>query len=145
MKRRDFREKNQPLVMIIPMIDIMLFLLVFFMLSTIYMVQTNTLPVNLPQSTTAKQDVRPNIVPITVLESGDVLFDKDTVANQQLAEKIHSAIELDKDTIFVLRGDKAARYESIVTVLDLLKKSGARRVSIATELNLPATTKTFNK
>ena len=61
MKRRDFREKTQPLVMIIPMIDIMLFLLVFFMISTIYMVQTNTLPVSLPQSSTAKQgpDNRP--------------------------------------------------------------------------------------
>ena len=108
MKRRDFREKNLPLVMIIPMIDIMLFLLVFFMLSTIYMVQTNTLPVSLPQSTAAGKETRPNVVPITVLASGDVLF--------------------------VLRGDKAARYESVVAVLDLLKKSGARRVSIATEL-----------
>ncbi|MBQ3451147.1 MAG: biopolymer transporter ExbD, partial [Selenomonadaceae bacterium] len=74
MRRRDFREKKEPLVMIIPMIDIMLFLLVFFMISTIYMVQTNTLPVNLPQSSTAKQETRPNIVPINVLESGDVLF-----------------------------------------------------------------------
>ena len=134
MRRRDFREKTQPLVMIIPMIDIMLFLLVFFMISTIYMVQTNTLPVSLPQSTTAKQETRPNIVPITVMESGDVLFDKDTVPNQQLAEKVHTALERDKDTIFVLRGDKAARYESVVAVLDLLKKSGARRVSLATEL-----------
>ncbi|MBR1645948.1 MAG: biopolymer transporter ExbD [Selenomonadaceae bacterium] len=134
MKRRDFREKTQPLVMIIPMIDIMLFLLVFFMLGTIYMVQTNTLPVSLPQSSTAKQETRPNVVPITVLESGDVLFDKDTVPNQQLGENIHAAIERDKDTIFVLRGDKSARYESVVAVLDLLKKSGAARVSIATEL-----------
>lgn len=134
MKHRDFREKTQPLVMIIPMIDIMLFLLVFFMISTIYMVQTNTLPVSLPQSTTAKQETRPNIVPITVLASGDVLFDKDTVPNQELAQKVHKALEFDKDTIFVLRGDKAARYESVVAVLDLLKKSGAYRVSIATEL-----------
>ena len=131
MKRRDFREKTQPLVMIIPMIDIMLFLLVFFMISTIYMVQTNTLPVSLPQSETAKQD---NVVPITVLETGDVLFDKDTVPNQELAEKVHKALEQDKDVIFVLRGDKAARYESVVAVLDLLKKSGANRVSIATEM-----------
>ena len=45
MKRRNFRENNQPLVMIIPMIDIMLFLLVFFMISTIYMVQTNNIQV----------------------------------------------------------------------------------------------------
>lgn len=134
MKRRDFREKTQPLVMIIPMIDIMLFLLVFFMLSTIYMVQTNTLPVSLPQSSSAKQETRPNVIPLTVLANGDVLFDKDSVPNQQLAEKVHKALEADKDAIFVLRGDKAARYESIVAVLDLLKKSGAKRVSIATEM-----------
>lgn len=134
MKRRDFREKKEPLVMIIPMIDIMLFLLVFFMISTIYMVQTNTLPVNLPQSSTAKQETRPNVIPITVLESGNVLFDKDSVPNQELAEKIHKALESDKDTIFVLRGDKFARYENVVAVLDLLKKSGAYRVSIATEM-----------
>ena len=134
MRRRDFREKTQPLVMIIPMIDIMLFLLVFFMISTIYMVQTNTLPVTLPQSSTANQETRPHVVPITVMSSGDVLFDKDNVPDQQLADKIQSALAADKNTIFVLRGDKSARYESVVAVLDLLKKSGANRVSIATEL-----------
>ena len=134
MRRRNFREKTQPLVMIIPMIDIMLFLLVFFMISTIYMVQTNTLPVNLPQTSSAAQETRPNIVPITVLASGEVLFDKDTAPDKKLAEKIHRALEEDKKTIFVLRGDKSARYESVVAVLDLLKKSGASRVSIATEL-----------
>ena len=134
MRRRDFREKTQPLVMIIPMIDFMLFLLVFFMISTIYMVQTNTLPVTLPQSSTANQETRPNVVPITVMSSGDVLFDKDNVPDQQLADKIQSALAADKNTIFVLRGDKSARYESVVAVLDLLKKSGANRVSIATEL-----------
>ena len=65
---------------------------VFFMISTIYMVQTNSLPVSLPQSSTAKQETRPNVVPITVLESDDVLFDKDTMSNQKLAEKVHSYV-----------------------------------------------------
>ena len=134
MRRRDFREKTQPLVMIIPMIDIMLFLLVFFMISTIYMVQTNTLPVSLPQAATAAKETRPNVVPITVLANGNVLFDKDAVPDNRLAEKIRAALAADEKVIFVLRGDKAARYESVVAVLDLLKKSGARRVSIATEL-----------
>ena len=134
MRRRDFREKTQPLVMIIPMIDIMLFLLIFFMLGTIYMVQTNTLPVSLPQSTSAAMETRPNVVPITVMANGEVLFDRDTVPNQQLSEKIRAALAQDKNAIFVLRGDKSARYESVVAVLDVLKKSGARRVSIATEL-----------
>ena len=134
MRRRDFREKTQPLVMIIPMIDIMLFLLIFFMLGTIYMVQTNTLPVSLPQSSSAGIETRPNVVPITVMANGEVLFDRDTVPNQQLSEKIRAALAQDKNAIFVLRGDKSARYESVVAVLDVLKKSGARRVSIATEL-----------
>ena len=134
MRRRDFREKNQPLVMIIPMIDIMLFLLVFFMLSTIYMVQTNALPVNLPHSSAARQETRPNVVSITVLESGDVLFDKEAVSAQQLGEKIDKALADDLNAIFVLRGDKSVRYEKVVAVLDVLRKSGAKKVSLATEL-----------
>ena len=69
-----------------------------------------------------------------MLESGEVLFDKDTVSSQKLGEKVHAAISADKDVISVLRGDKFARYESVVAVLDLLKKSGASRVSIATEI-----------
>ena len=134
MKRRDFREKNQPLVMIIPMIDIMLFLLVFFMLSTIYMVQTNTLQVALPHSSSSQKETRPNVVPITVLETGEIIFSDEKVTAEILAQKIYYELEADKDAIFVLRGDKSARYENIVAVLDLLKKSGAKKVSIATEL-----------
>ena len=53
--RRDYRVVKEPTVMIIPMIDIMLFLLVFFMISTIYMVQANTLPVNLPAAAAARR------------------------------------------------------------------------------------------
>ena len=134
MKRRDFREKGQPLVMIIPMIDIMLFLLIFFMISTIYMVQTNTLQVSLPQASSAKQDTRPNIVPITVMANGDVLYDKDTIPNQNLAQKVHDSLTADAETVFVLKGDKTTKYENVVAILDLLKKSGTRHVSIATEI-----------
>ena len=134
MQRRDFREKGQPLVMIIPMIDIMLFLLIFFMISTIYMVQTNTLQVSLPQASSAKQDTRPNIVLITVMANGDILYDKDTVPNQNLAQKVHDSLTADAETIFVLRGDRTTKYENVVAILDLLKRSGTRHVSIATEI-----------
>ncbi len=134
MRRREFREKNQPLVMIIPMIDIMLFLLVFFMISTIYMVQINTLQVNLPQSSNAKQDTRPNIIPITVNADGNILYDKDNVTNKELSEKIYNSLKENSETVFVIRGDKSAKYENVVAILDLLKKSGTRHVSIATEI-----------
>ena len=134
MRRRDFREKNFPSVMIIPMIDIMLFLLVFFMLSTIYMVQTNSFQVNLPQSASANPETRPNVIAVTVTESGDVLFDKDEIPNQDLAKKIRDALDADAETVFLLRGDKSTRYENVVAVLDVMKKSGVRHVSIAAEV-----------
>ena len=131
--RRDFRITKEPLVMIIPMIDIMLFLLVFFMISTIYMVQTNTIQVALPQAANAKMETRPNIVPITVTDKGDVLYDKDELPNEDIADKMQASLASGPDTVFVLRGDKKADYEAVVRVLDLLKRSGAKHVSIATE------------
>ena len=131
--RRDFRITKEPLVMIIPMIDIMLFLLVFFMISTIYMVQTNTIQVALPQAANAKMETRPNIVPITVTDKGDVLYDKDELPNEDIADKMQASLASDPDTVFVLRGDKKADYEAVVRGLELLKRSGAKHVSIATE------------
>lgn len=134
MRRRDFRENKQPLVMIIPMIDIMLFLLVFFMISTIFMAQTNTLQVTLPKAAGGNVETRPNVISITVTANGNVLYENDSVPNENLAQKVHATLESNAETVFLLRGDKSARYESVVAVLDLLKKSGARHVSIATEM-----------
>ena len=134
MKHRDFREKSQPLVMIIPMIDIMLFLLVFFMLSTIYMVQTNNFEVNLPQSEGTQQEIQPKVIAITVMKSGEILYEDTKILNKNLPQMINYALNEDSESIFVLYGDKETPYEKVVAVLELLKKSGVRHVSIATEI-----------
>ena len=131
MRRRDFREMKQPTVMIIPMIDIMLFLLVFFMLGTIYMVQTNSLQVTLPKAASGNVETRPNVISITVTADGNILYENEII-DENLAQKISATLESNSETVFLIRGDKSARYEDVVSVLDLLKKSGARHVSIAT-------------
>ena len=134
MRRRDFREEKQPLVMIIPMIDIMLFLLVFFMLSTIYMVQTNNFNVDLPQSEGEKQEVDPKVISITVDENGEVMYNDDKILLKNLPQLVSHALNEDNETVFVIYGDKNARYEKVVNVLELLKKTGVRHVSVATEI-----------
>lgn len=130
--RRNFHKMDEPKVMIIPMIDIMLFLLVFFMMATMYMVNTNTVQVNLPQAATAKMETKPNIVSITVTEDGKILFGEDTNPVTNLAASCREALEHDSDTAFVVRGDRKADYENVVAVFDALKSVGARRVSLAT-------------
>ena len=56
MQLRDIRNRKPPELNIIPMIDIMFFLLVFFMLSTMYMIDLKTIPVKLPKAASAASD-----------------------------------------------------------------------------------------
>ena len=74
MKLRNYRETKQPDLNIIPMIDIMFFLLVFFMLSTIYMVEQKTIPVNLPQATSAAIDNKTNFT-VTLKDDGSIYLE----------------------------------------------------------------------
>jgi len=132
MKLRSLRVENQPQLMIIPMIDIIFFLLVFFMMSTLYMVEQHTLPVNLPHAATAQQDVTKNVT-VTVQANGNVMFNQEEIPLHLLSKRV--ALELGKqsDPLFVLRGDKETAYGQIISVLDALKQAGARKVSVAVE------------
>ncbi|AIF49885.1 biopolymer transporter ExbD [Pelosinus sp. UFO1] len=132
MKLRSLRVENQPELMIIPMIDIIFFLLVFFMMSTLSMVQQQTIPVNLPQVTTAQQD-KPSSINITVLENSSVMFNQEEIPLTLLAKRVNLELGKQSDTVFILRGDKQAAYGQVVAVLDELKQAGAHRVTVAVE------------
>jgi biopolymer transport protein ExbD len=124
--------ENQPQLMIIPMIDIIFFLLVFFMMSTLYMVEQHTIPVNLPQASAAHQD-KPSSINITVLDTGSVMFNQEEIPLTLLAKRVNLELGKQPDPVFVLRGDKQAAYSQVVAVLDELKQAGAHRVAVAVE------------
>lgn len=132
MKLRNLRLDNQPQLMIIPMIDIIFFLLVFFMMSTLSMVEQRTIPVNLPQATASLQDMQHNTA-ITVMQDGNVMFDQETIPLTLLGKRAKTALLQQPENVFVLRADKQTEYEKVVAALDELKAAGARRISIATE------------
>jgi len=133
MKLRSLRVENQPQLMIIPMIDIIFFLLIFFMMSTLYMVEQHTIPINLPQATAAQQEMSRNIN-ITVAQDGRILFEQEEIPLSLLQKRIGIELAKQPDNVFVLRADKQAEYGKVVAVLDELKLSGARRVAVATDV-----------
>lgn len=133
MKLRSLRVESQPQLMIIPMIDIIFFLLVFFMISTLSMVEQHTIPVNLPQASAVQQDV-PRSINITVLQDGQVMFEQEQIPLSLLAKRVNIELMKQPDNSFVLRADKQAEYGKVIAVLDELKSAGARKVSVATEL-----------
>lgn len=132
MKLRSLRIETQPELMIIPMIDIIFFLLVFFMISTLSMVEQHTIPVNLPQATTVQQDI-PRSINVTVTQDGRTLFEQEDIPAALIAKRVSLELSKQPDQVFILRGDKQVEYGKVIAVLDELKQAGARRVSVATE------------
>ena len=105
------------------------------MLSTIYMVQTNNFQVTLPQTeNNQSQKTEKNLIKITVMANGEIIFEDEKVQKNQLAKKIFETLSADNKTVFVLLGDKLTRYEQVVNVLEVMKKSGIKHISIATEV-----------
>lgn len=135
MKLRDLRIDSKPQLMIIPMIDIIFFLLVFFMMSTLYMVEQRTIPVNLPQAAAAQSDMTRSIN-ITVLPDGRVMFEQEEIPLNLLERRVSLELQKQPESVFVLRGDKKVEYGNVIEVLDQMKQAGARRVAIAAELKV---------
>jgi biopolymer transport protein ExbD len=126
------RRKRQPKLMIIPMIDIIFFLLVFFMMSTLYMVDQQLIPVHLPQAQSAQTE-KPHSIAITVTAEGKILFDKEEIPLELLQKRTQIELHKQNDIVFILRSDKQVEYGKVVAALDELKLAGAQRISIATE------------
>ena len=133
MKLNKLRSQRSPQLMIIPMIDIIFFLLVFFMMSTLYMVEQNVLPVALPQVSTAMLD-QTKFVPITLTRQGQVMVDQEEIPRQLLTQRIKAELSRNPEAAFILRADRQIEYGTVIEILDELKKLGVQRVSVATEL-----------
>ena len=86
MRINSLKEDRKPLLMIIPMIDIIFFLLVFFMMSMLTMVTQKTIALNLPKATIAKVDTT-KTVPVSITEDGRLFLEQNLVSEEELARR----------------------------------------------------------
>lgn len=121
MKLRNYRETKQPDLNIIPMIDIMFFLLVFFMLSTMYMVEQKTIPVNLPQATSATIDNKTNFT-VTLKDDGSIYLEDQQTDIQTLLMQATKEQKNNPSFAIIIRADKDINYDKVVSFIDTLKK-----------------------
>ena len=131
MKLRNYRETKQPYLNIIPMIDIMFFLLVFFMLSTMYMVEQKTIPVNLPQATSAAIDNKTNFT-VTLKDDGSIYLEDQQTDIQTLLMQATKEQKNNPSFAIIIRADKDINYDKVVSFIDTLKKAGITRFGLAT-------------
>lgn len=131
MKLRNYRETKQPDLNIIPMIDIMFFFLVFFMLSTMYMVEQKTIPVNLPQATSAAIDNKTNFT-VTLKDDGSIYLEDQQTDIQTLLMQATKEQKNNPSFAIIIRADKDINYDKVVSFIDTLKKAGITRFGLAT-------------
>jgi biopolymer transport protein ExbD len=125
-----FGAESKPRIEIIPMIDIMMFLLVFFILSTLSMIQSSGLKMNLPQSSTATP-VESAKLTLGVNTDGALFVDSQPITEAELVARLKS-IQEEKKVDVIIMGDEGTAYQKIVKAMDVVRTAGVTSVALAT-------------
>ena len=132
MKRSSIGIQKEPSIMIIPMIDIVFFLLVFFMMSTLYMNTEEQIPLNLPKaSASSAKTIEP--VTISLTATHKMYINEREIMPDQLGNEIQGILSKESQQAFIVRASEDVPYKDVINILDHLKQSGAKFVSVATE------------
>ena len=132
MRRRTLGVKKEPTIMIIPMIDIVFFLLVFFMVGTLYMNTEQQIPLNLPStSTSTAKSIEPIIITLTT--SHKLYIDNREISADNLSQEVQDIVRTTPRQAFVSRASKDVYYNEVIALLDMLKVNGAKYISVATD------------
>jgi biopolymer transport protein ExbD len=116
---------------IIPLIDIMFFLLASFMMITLQMQIVRTVKANLPTATLANPSKKPDIVNVFVDRDGQVSVDQKMISFTELNTLLTNRFSMNTNLPVYITGAKDATHGSVVYVLDLVKRAGIQRVAIA--------------
>ena len=132
MKRSSVGIQKEPDIMIIPMIDIVFFLLVFFMVGTLYMNTEQQIPLNLPStSTSTAKSIEPIIITLTT--SHKLYIDNREISADNLSQEVQDIVRTTPRQAFVIRASKDVYYNEVIALLDMLKVNGAKYISVATD------------
>jgi biopolymer transport protein ExbD len=122
--------RKGPRIEMIPLIDIVFLLLVFFIYAMLSMVVHRGFKVDLPQATTAEID-KEDYASITVDKENRVLLNKEEVLIENLSEEVK--IKIKKGVKIFINGDKEADLGVVINVLDTLRKDEIKEVFFETQ------------
>lgn len=118
----------------LPLIDIVFLLLVFFIYAMLSMAVHRGLPVVLPTSSTAKID-KSLILSVTVKEEGTIYLEKEMVSLENLGESLKQRANRMKETGVMLFADQGLSYQKLFKVLDRIRMAGISRISLQAEVD----------
>jgi biopolymer transport protein ExbD len=131
------REKEPLEINLVPMIDVMLVILIFLMITTTYSKYTE-LQINLPTADAEKQLERPNEIAVLVNAQGQYVINRNAVpfrSVEQLAEELRRAGGTLKEPVVVISADAAATHQSVVRIMEASRLAGLTQITFTTQSN----------
>ena len=133
MKIPSPRGEKRARIEIVPLIDIIFFLLATFVMVSMSMIKNQGISVNLPVAASSGAQERKDYSAITVTAAGEYYFNKDVVTLEQVIERLKAVKEADADPRVFINGDEKAEFGKAIAVLDEVRKLGISKVAIETK------------
>ena len=130
--RLPYVTKKKARIEIIPMIDTMFFLLVFFMIATLSMTIKKGLQVNLPTAGSSTDHI-PEQVSLTLTKKGKVFFNKEPIVVLELEPRLQSLLQNRRHISVVINADEAVSHGRVIEVMDAVREAGILNMAIATK------------
>jgi biopolymer transport protein ExbD len=118
---------------IIPLIDVIFFLLATFVLFTLSLNRIQSLPVDLPQAQpSANKNQDDDMIVIQLSEPGTAFWNKESIVYAEIDGRLRAALQANPNARVLITGDDKARYGAAVQAFDEVRKAGFTQVSIET-------------
>ena len=129
--RKSFKFYNpDPQINILPMIDIIFVILSFFIISSLYLVKLESIPLNLPNAETSKNELNDPII-VSLDKAGKIYINKIYVTKESFERDISKLIGNKK--LILIRADKDIKYGEVIYLLDILRKFKNLKIAVSTE------------
>lgn len=129
------KEKEPLEINLVPLIDVMMVILIFLMISTTYSKYTE-LQINLPSAQAERQLDRPNEITVLVNAQGQYVVNKSAVpfrTIEQLADEMRRAGAGLKEPVVVITADAAATHQSVIRVMEAARIAGLQQITFTTQ------------
>ena len=122
-----------PGIQLAPLVDVLLLLLIFFLLTFNAARSENELDVKVPKASAAREKTAPiGDVVVNVKTDGNVVVNRRTLTTPELTELLKGLVQLNAEQAVVIRGDETGAYRNIVNVLNICTQAGVTNVAFAT-------------
>src|SRR6266436_9255919 len=133
MNLRKHATPQHPGIQLAPLVDVLLLLLIFFLMTWNAARNENELDVKVPKASAAKEKAAPiGDIVVNVKADGNVVVNRRTLNSSELTEMLKNLVQLYPDQAVVIRGDESGAYKNVVSVLNVCSEAGVTNVAFAT-------------